>query len=83
VLEDKGVVLEDDGFCGPSCVFAKVGNLLASVSRKVKFKLSFVRRLREDRGQSEHPRVCIEGRRPWPRVEEPHRERLTTYLPWR
>lgn len=34
----EGVVLEDDVFCGPSCVFTNVVNPRAHVSRKAEFK---------------------------------------------
>ncbi|HKH01186.1 MAG TPA: acyltransferase, partial [Bradyrhizobium sp.] len=34
----EGVVLEDDVFCGPSCVFTNVLNPRAHVSRKSEFK---------------------------------------------
>ena len=34
----EGVILEDDVFCGPSCVFTNVSNPRAFVSRKTEFK---------------------------------------------
>lgn len=40
----EGVMLEDDVFCGPSCVFTNVINPRAHVSRKDEFKLTIVRR---------------------------------------
>src|SRR5213075_673660 len=40
----EGVVLEDDVFCGPSCVFTNVVNPRAFVSRKSEFKKTVVRR---------------------------------------
>ena len=40
----EGVTLEDDVFCGPSCVFTNVLNPRAAVSRKAEFKLTLVRR---------------------------------------
>ena len=40
----EGVVLEDDVFCGPSCVFTNVINPRAHVSRKSEFKRTLVRR---------------------------------------
>jgi UDP-2-acetamido-3-amino-2,3-dideoxy-glucuronate N-acetyltransferase len=40
----EGVVLEDDVFCGPSCVFTNVMNPRAEVSRKHEFKTTLVRR---------------------------------------
>lgn len=40
----EGVVLEDDVFCGPSCVFTNVINPRANVSRKAEFKPTIVRR---------------------------------------
>lgn len=40
----EGVVLEDDVFCGPSCVFTNVVNPRAFVSRKAEFKKTLVRR---------------------------------------
>jgi UDP-2-acetamido-3-amino-2,3-dideoxy-glucuronate N-acetyltransferase len=40
----EGVVLEDDVFCGPSCVFTNVANPRAHVSRKAEFKPTVVRR---------------------------------------
>jgi UDP-2-acetamido-3-amino-2,3-dideoxy-glucuronate N-acetyltransferase len=40
----EGVVLEDDVFCGPSCVFTNVTNPRAHVSRKSEFKRTLVRR---------------------------------------
>ena len=39
----QGVVLEDDVFCGPSCVFTNVLNPRAHVSRKAEFKETRVR----------------------------------------
>ena len=40
----EGVTLEDDVFCGPSCVFTNVTNPRAFVSRKAEFKPTLVRR---------------------------------------
>lgn len=40
----EGVVLEDDVFCGPSCVFTNVTNPRAHVSRKAEFRATTVRR---------------------------------------
>ncbi|MFN3656988.1 MAG: acyltransferase [Pseudolabrys sp.] len=40
----EGVVLEDDVFCGPSCVFTNVTNPRAHVSRKSEFKTTTVKR---------------------------------------
>lgn len=40
----EGVVLEDDVFCGPSCVFTNVVNPRAHVSRKSEFKTTTVKR---------------------------------------
>src|SRR5690242_21672957 len=40
----EGVVLEDDVFCGPSCVFTNVNNPRAHVSRKSEFRSTLVRR---------------------------------------
>jgi UDP-2-acetamido-3-amino-2,3-dideoxy-glucuronate N-acetyltransferase len=40
----EGVTLEDDVFCGPSCVFTNVVNPRAFVSRKAEFKPTLVRR---------------------------------------
>jgi UDP-2-acetamido-3-amino-2,3-dideoxy-glucuronate N-acetyltransferase len=40
----EGVVLEDEVFCGPSCVFTNVVNPRAFVSRKTEFKKTLVRR---------------------------------------
>jgi UDP-2-acetamido-3-amino-2,3-dideoxy-glucuronate N-acetyltransferase len=40
----EGVTLEDDVFCGPSCVFTNVVNPRAFVSRKAEFKQTLVRR---------------------------------------
>lgn len=40
----KGVHLEDDVFCGPSCVFTNVRNPRANVERKDEFRLTQVRR---------------------------------------
>lgn len=39
-----GVELEDDVFCGPSCVFTNVTNPRANVSRKDEFRRTVVRR---------------------------------------
>jgi UDP-2-acetamido-3-amino-2,3-dideoxy-glucuronate N-acetyltransferase len=38
----EGVTLEDDVFCGPSCVFTNVVNPRASVSRKREYKKTLV-----------------------------------------
>jgi UDP-2-acetamido-3-amino-2,3-dideoxy-glucuronate N-acetyltransferase len=40
----EGVTLEDDVFCGPSCVFTNVLNPRAFVSRKAEFKPTLVKR---------------------------------------
>ncbi|GIK79334.1 MAG: N-acetyltransferase [Alphaproteobacteria bacterium] len=40
----EGVELEDDVFCGPSCVFTNVFNPRAAVSRKAEFRHTLVRR---------------------------------------
>jgi UDP-2-acetamido-3-amino-2,3-dideoxy-glucuronate N-acetyltransferase len=40
----EGVTLEDDVFCGPSCVFTNVVNPRAHVSRKTEFKPTVVKR---------------------------------------
>lgn len=39
-----GVELEDDVFCGPSCVFTNVNNPRAFISRKSEFRRTVVRR---------------------------------------
>ncbi len=40
----EGVVLEDDVFCGPSCVFTNVVNPRSHVSRKSEYQSTLVRR---------------------------------------
>ena len=40
----EGVVLEDDVFCGPSCVFTNVTNPRSHVSRKAEYQRTLVRR---------------------------------------
>ncbi len=40
----EGVILEDDVFCGPSCVFTNVGNPRSHVSRKSEYEATLVRR---------------------------------------
>ena len=40
----EGVVLEDDVFCGPSCVFTNVVNPRSHVSRKSEYQQTMVRR---------------------------------------
>jgi UDP-2-acetamido-3-amino-2,3-dideoxy-glucuronate N-acetyltransferase len=40
----EGVELEDDVFCGPSCVFTNVLNPRASISRKHEFRPTLVKR---------------------------------------
>lgn len=40
----EGVVLEDDVFCGPSCVFTNVINPRAHISRRGEFRQTLVRR---------------------------------------
>lgn len=40
----EGVELDDDVFCGPSCVFTNVFNPRAAVSRKTEFRKTSVRR---------------------------------------
>lgn len=40
----KGVILEDEVFCGPSCVFSNVYNPRAFIDRKLEFKKTFVKK---------------------------------------
>nr|MBA3345111.1 N-acetyltransferase [Gemmatimonadales bacterium] len=40
----EGVELEDDVFCGPSCVFTNVSNPRSHVSRKSEYRRTLVRR---------------------------------------
>src|SRR5919202_2412384 len=40
----EGVVLEDDVFCGPSCVFTNVVNPRSHVSRKAEYRKTLVQR---------------------------------------
>lgn len=40
----EGVILEDDVFCGPSCVFTNVLNPRAHVSRRSEFRKTLVKR---------------------------------------
>lgn len=40
----KGVTIEDEVFCGPSCVFTNVTNPRASVNRKDEFKNTLVKK---------------------------------------
>ncbi|MGB9642116.1 MAG: acyltransferase [Candidatus Ratteibacteria bacterium] len=40
----KGVTLEDDVFCGPSCVFTNVINPRAFIERKNEFKQTFIKK---------------------------------------
>ncbi len=40
----KGITLEDEVFCGPSCVFTNVYNPRASIERKHEFRPTLVRR---------------------------------------
>jgi UDP-2-acetamido-3-amino-2,3-dideoxy-glucuronate N-acetyltransferase len=40
----EGVILEDEVFCGPSCVFTNVINPRAFISRKKEFKTTVVKR---------------------------------------
>jgi UDP-2-acetamido-3-amino-2,3-dideoxy-glucuronate N-acetyltransferase len=40
----EGVVLEDDVFCGPSCVFTNVMNPRSQISRKAEYRRTLVRR---------------------------------------
>jgi UDP-2-acetamido-3-amino-2,3-dideoxy-glucuronate N-acetyltransferase len=40
----EGVILEDDVFCGPSCVFTNVINPRSAVSRKDEYRQTVVRR---------------------------------------
>lgn len=40
----EGVTLEDDVFCGPSCVFTNVSNPRSHVSRKHEYKQTLVKR---------------------------------------
>ena len=39
----EGVILEDDVFCGPSCVFTNVTNPRSHVSRKSEYRQTLVR----------------------------------------
>ena len=40
----KGVTLQDDVFCGPSCVFTNVNNPRANIERKDEFRSTLVKR---------------------------------------
>jgi len=40
----EGVILEDDVFCGPSCVFTNVTNPRSHVNRKAEYRPTVVRR---------------------------------------
>ncbi|HUZ31015.1 MAG TPA: DapH/DapD/GlmU-related protein [Xanthobacteraceae bacterium] len=40
----EGVTLEDDVFCGPSCVFTNVANPRSAISRKSEFRPTLVKR---------------------------------------
>jgi len=40
----EGVTLEDDVFCGPSCVFTNVINPRSAISRKTEFRPTLVKR---------------------------------------
>ena len=40
----EGVILEDDVFCGPSCVFTNVSNPRSHVSRKSDYEVTLVKR---------------------------------------
>ncbi len=40
----EGVTLEDDVFCGPSCVFTNVNNPRSAIKRKNEYKKTIVRR---------------------------------------
>ena len=40
----SGVIIEDDVFCGPSCVFTNVTNPRAFVNRKDEFKITYLRK---------------------------------------
>lgn len=40
----KGVILEDDVFCGPSCVFTNVRNPRANINRKSEFEQTLLKR---------------------------------------
>ena len=40
----EGVVLEDDVFCGPSCVFTNVINPRSLISRKTEIKPTLIRK---------------------------------------
>lgn len=40
----KGITLEDDVFCGPSCVFTNVINPRAAIEKKEEFRTTVVRR---------------------------------------
>ena len=40
----EGVILEDDVFCGPSCVFTNVNTPRSHVSRKAEYRETLVRR---------------------------------------
>ena len=58
----EGVILEDDVFCGPSCVFTNVINPRSHVSRKREYRQTLVRAGRHDRGQR-HDRLRRHARR--------------------
>ena len=40
----EGVTIEDDVFCGPSCVFTNVNNPRSSVNRKDEYKKTFIKK---------------------------------------
>ncbi len=40
----KGITLEDDVFCGPSCVFTNVNNPRSEVDRKDEFKSTLIKK---------------------------------------
>ena len=40
----EGVIIEDDVFCGPSCVFTNVNNPRASIERKDEFRKTIVKK---------------------------------------
>ena len=51
----EGLVLEDEVFCGPSCVFTNVLNPRSFVSRKAEFRKTIVRRGATTTCGSPHP----------------------------
>ena len=65
----EGVTLEDDVFCGPSCVFTNVINPRSAVSRKHEFRPTLVqarryhRRKCNDRLRATRGKLCVRRRR--------------------